>query len=121
MSERIKRLEESGVIRGYETRLDPSPLGVSTLAYIFVMERKPTRGIDTGGRLAHVTGVEEVHKIAGDDCFLLKIRTRDTGELGRIIDSEINPIPTVSGTRTTIVLRTVKEDVSLGGVDGVGG
>ena len=41
---------------------------------------------------------------------------RDTEELGEILDSEINPIETVAGTRTTIVLQTIKEDVALGGV-----
>lgn len=116
VSERIRRLEESGVIRGYEARLNASALGITTLAYIFVAERKPTGGVDTAHRLSNVTGVEEVHKIAGDDCFLVKIRAHDTSELGNIVDAEINPIPTVSGTRTTIVLRTAKEDVAMGGV-----
>jgi len=116
ISERIKRLEERKIISSYEARLDARALGYSTLAYVFITERKPTSGVHTGELLASVTGVEEVHKIAGDDCFLVKIRARDTEELGAILDSEINPIETVVGTRTTIVLRTVKEDVVLGGV-----
>jgi len=116
ISERIKRLEKGKIIRSYETRLDARALGYSSLAYVFITERKPTRGVNTGEILASVTGVEEVHKIAGDDCFLVKIRARDTEELGAILDSEVNPIETVVGTRTTIVLQTVKEDVALGGV-----
>lgn len=120
VSERIKRLEDAGVIAGYETRLDPRQLDIHTLAYIFVAERKPTKGVDTGERLAQVTGVEEVHKIAGDDCFMVKIRTENTDQLGAILDTEINPIPTVASTRTTIVLRTAKEEIALGGVPGVG-
>ena len=43
-----------------------------------------------------MTGVEEVHKIAGEDCFLVKIRAEGTGELGVVLDTEINPIPTVA-------------------------
>jgi Lrp/AsnC family leucine-responsive transcriptional regulator len=116
ISERIKRLEQRKLIQRYEARLDARALGYSSLAYVFITEQKPTRGVNTGELLAAVTGVEEVHKIAGDDCFLVKIRARDTEELGAILDSEINPIETVVGTRTTIVLRTVKEDVVLGGV-----
>ncbi len=116
ISERVKRLEEERIIRSYEARLDARELGYTSLAYVFITERKPTYGVKTGELLSHVTGVEEVHKIAGDDCFLVKIRARDTEELGEILDSEINPIETVVGTRTTIVLQTIKEDVALGGV-----
>ncbi len=115
ISDRIRRLEESGIIRRYETRLDARNLGYSTLAYISITERKPTEGVDTGSLLAEVTGVEEVHKIAGQDCFLVKIRARDTEALGEVLDNEINPIPTIASTATTIVLRTVKEGTVLSG------
>ena len=121
VSERVRRLEEGGVVQRYEARLDPRTLGFRTLAFVFVAERKPTGDVDTAARLAEVTGVEEVHKIAGDDCFLVKIRARDTDDLGQVLDTEVNAIPTVAGTRTTIVLRTVLEDVALGGFEGVGG
>ena len=114
--ERIRRLEATGVICRYETRLDPRQLGYGTLAYIAITERKPTEGANTGELLAAVSGVEEVHKIAGQDCFLIKIRARDTEALGLILDHEINPIASVAGTATTIVLRTIKEDVLLGGL-----
>ena len=117
VSDRVRRLERSGVIRRYETRLDPRRLGYSLLAFIFVTERKPTGGVDLGAELSSVTGVEEVHKIAGDDCFLVKIRARDPEALARILDGEIASIETVAATRTTIVLSTVKEDVTLGGVE----
>ena len=117
VSDRVRRLERSGVIRRYETRLDPRRLGYSLLAFIFVTERKPTGGVDLGAELSSVTGVEEVHKIAGDDCFLVKIRARDPEALAQILDGEIASIETVAATRTTIVLSTVKEDVTLGGVE----
>ncbi|MHA1544060.1 MAG: Lrp/AsnC family transcriptional regulator [Alphaproteobacteria bacterium] len=112
--ERIRRLEESGIIRRYEARLDARKLGFGTLAYISITERKPTGDVDTGKLLAGVSGVEEVHKIAGRDCFLVKIRARDTEALGEVLDREINPIPTVAETATTIVLKTIREDVVLG-------
>lgn len=114
--ERIRRLEKCGIIRRYEARLDARKLGFCSLAYISITERKPTGDVDTGKLLAGVTGVEEVHKIAGRDCFLVKIRARDTEALGEILDREINPIPTVAGTATTIVLKTFREDTVLGGM-----
>lgn len=114
--ERIRRLEASGIIRRYETRLDARKLGYDTLAFISITERKPTGGVDTGELLAGVNGVEEVYKIAGRDCFLVKIRARDTEALGEILDNEIASIPTVAETATTIVLKNIKEDVALGGL-----
>ncbi|MFP3944468.1 MAG: Lrp/AsnC family transcriptional regulator [Alphaproteobacteria bacterium] len=117
VSERIKRLRQTGTIRAFETRIRPEILGYRTLAYIFITEKKPVKGVRTADRLTRIEGVEEVHKIAGEDCFLVKIRTRDTEELCRILDDEVSTIETVTGIRTTIVLRTLKEDVALGGVD----
>lgn len=116
VSERIRRLEDAGIVRGYEARLDGHALRIPLLAFVFVTELKPTNGFDTGDALSHVTGVEEVHKIAGEDCFLVKIRAEGNGELGVVLDTEINPIPTVARVRTTIVLRSILEGPPLSGM-----
>ena len=52
----------------------------------------------------------EVHHVAGDDCYLLKVRARDAEHLGQILRQQISASPRVTSTRTTIVLETVKED-----------
>jgi len=116
VSERIRRLEDAGIIKGYEARLDGRALGIPLLAYIFVTELKPNNGFDTGAALSRVTGVEEVHKIAGEDCFLVRIRAAGTDELGAVLDSEINQIPMVAGIRTTIVLKSILEEPPLSGM-----
>ena len=82
VSERIRRFEMTGVVKGYEARLDGRALGMPLLAFVFIRELKPNDGFNTAQALAHVTGVEEVHKIAGEDCFLVKIRAQGTEELG---------------------------------------
>ena len=115
ISERIRRLEGLGIVAGYSARLNASALGFPLLAFVSVRELKPNQGFDTAGALKQVTGVEEVHKIAGEDCFLLKIRTRGNEELADILDGEINTIPTVAGVRTTIVLRSILEAPPLSG------
>jgi Lrp/AsnC family leucine-responsive transcriptional regulator len=56
-----------------------------------------------------VTGVQDVHQVAGEDGYLLKLRVADNGELGRVIAEEICPLPGVQQTRTSIVLNTIKE------------
>lgn len=110
-------MEAAGVIRGYEVRLDPKVLGRPLLAFVFVTDAKPSRGFDTAEALTAVTGLEELHKIAGDDCYLLKIRAADTDELNAIIEAEINPVQSVSRVRTTIVLKSVEERPPLAGHD----
>lgn len=115
ISERVRRLEADGVVQGYEVRLNPHLLGKSLLAFVFVTDAKPSRGFDTAAALSGVTGLEELHKIAGDDCYLLKIRASGTDELNQIIETQINPVQSVTRVRTTIVLSAVTERPCMAG------
>ena len=117
MSERIKRLKSSGVLEGYDVRLNAAALGKPLLAFIFVTDAKPSQGFDTAAALSEVTGLEELHKIAGDDCYLLKVRAAGTEELNAIIEQQINPVQSVTRVRTTIVLNAVAERPRLSGHD----
>ena len=90
-------------------------LGKSLLAFVFVTDAKPSLGFDTAAALSGVTGLEELHKIAGDDCYLLKIRASGTDELNEIIEAEINPVQSVTRVRTTIVLSAVAERPCMAG------
>ena len=117
ISERLKRLRANGVIKGYNVRLDPKILGKPLLAFIFVTDAKPSKGFDTAAALSQVTGLEELHKIAGDDCYLLKVRAAGTDELNAIIEEQINPVQSVTRVRTTIVLNSVTERSCLAGHD----
>jgi Lrp/AsnC family leucine-responsive transcriptional regulator len=110
--ERIKKLEERRVIREYSTRLDPAAVGLGLLAFVAV-KADYSDSDDTGQRLAAIPGVLEVHNVAGDDCYLVKVRTRDTEQLGRLLSEQFRNIPTIQSTKTTIVLATVKETSSL--------
>jgi len=62
----------------------------------------------TPSRLVNIPEVQEVHQIAGDDCYLVKVPTADTITLGELL-RQIAQIPTVQSTRTTIVLGTEKD------------
>jgi Lrp/AsnC family leucine-responsive transcriptional regulator len=57
--------------------------------------------------------VLEVHHVAGDDCYLVKVRVRDAEDLGQLLRTRIGRIPGVRSTRTTVVLETVKETSRL--------
>jgi Lrp/AsnC family leucine-responsive transcriptional regulator len=111
--ERIRKLEARDVIRGYETRLAPKALGLGLLAFVFVRADEPAGAVRAGELLAEVKEVQEVHHVAGEDCYLVKVRARDPEDLGRVLRDGIGAIPQVRSTRTTVVLGTVKESLAL--------
>jgi len=106
--ERIRKLEERGIIEGYEVRLNPDPFGQGLTAFVTVAASRAGNG-RLADELAAVTGVQEVHQVAGEDGYLVKLRIAGPGALGRILRDEINAIAGVRSTRTQIVLNTVKE------------
>lgn len=111
--ERIRKLEERGVVRVYTAVVDPHAVDLSLTAFMFVRSDEPVGQTGTAERLAALAEVQEVHHIAGEDCYLVKLRARDTEDLGRLLRDKIGTIPTVRSTRTTIVLGSIKEGLEL--------
>lgn len=111
--ERIRKLEKRGVISGYRASLNAKALGAGLVAFIFVRTEEQPGAVKTSAKLQKVPEVLEIHHVAGEDCFLLKVRTADTESLGRLLREKIGTIATVRSTRTTIVLETLKETNEL--------
>jgi Lrp/AsnC family leucine-responsive transcriptional regulator len=111
--ERVKKLEQRGVIQQYTTRINPVALQQKMLAYIFMKASDGPGCNDTAQALAKIPEVQEVHHIAGDDCYLVKIRTYDSASLVSLMRNQFSQIPNLLSTRTTIVLETVKEQQQL--------
>jgi len=111
--ERIRKLEGRGVIRGYETRIAPEAVDAELLAFVLVRTDEPTAECTTGLALAELPEILEVHHVAGEDCYLAKVRAAGTAELGVLLRESVGSIPTVVGTRTTIVLSSHKETARL--------
>ncbi len=107
--QRIRKLENEGVIRGYHARIDPDALDQGLLAFITVQTGEGARAKETAEMLASVPEVLEVHRVVGDDCFFTKVRVQDTRALGALLDEKIQTLPPVAATRTTIVLSTAKD------------
>ena len=109
--ERIRKLEDRGVIRGYATLIDSRKTGWGLTAFVFVK----TRGCSDGffRSFAEIPEVLELHDIAGDDCYILKVKARDTEDLGRTVREKIRAVENVISTRTTVVLETLKESTSV--------
>ncbi len=111
--ERVKKLEQKGVIQQYTTRINPVALQQKMLAFIFMKANDGPGCNDTAKALAQIPEVQEVHHIAGDDCYLVKIRTYDSASLVSLMRNNFSQIPNLISTRTTIVLETVKEQQQL--------
>lgn len=111
--ERVKKLEERGLIRGYEARLDARKLGSGLVAFAFVKSDDRVGGIESAESLAAIPEVQEVHHIAGEDCFLIKIRVADVEALGKLLREKVGVIPAIRSTRTTIVMETIKESATV--------
>lgn len=111
--ERIRKLEARGVITGYEARLNPHALGRGLLAFIYVQSDERVGSGETGKLLAMIPDVQEVHHIAGEDCYLVKVRVESTEALARLLRDRFGTLDAVRSTRTTIVLTTIKETATL--------
>ena len=111
--ERMRKLEARGVIKGYSALVSAKAVGLGMLAFVAVRTTEVAGEEKVGQDLARVNEVLEVHHVAGDDCFLIKVRARDAEHLGELLKTSIGRISGVRSTRTTIVLGSLKESVQL--------
>lgn len=109
--ERLRKLEDRKVIRGYTAALDPKQVGFGLIAFVFVRTNECGDGTDR--LLADIPEVLEVHDVAGEDSYLLKVRAADPEDLAVLLREKLKAIPSVISTRTTVVLQTVKETSAL--------
>ncbi len=113
VAERIKKLEEHGVITGYTARVDAAHLGIDITAFIGVGIEHP-RFFDGFTHKVHsLDEVLECHRVAGEDSYLLKVKTRNTRTLDRLLCQVLRTIPGVTRTCTTIVLAPIKEETHV--------
>jgi Lrp/AsnC family leucine-responsive transcriptional regulator len=111
--ERIRRLEAKGVIQGYEVRINPEAVGLGMVAFVAVASSDMSGELRTATLMGQIPEVQEVHHVAGEDCFVLKVRVKDARALGQLLRERIGTIPSVRSTRTTVVLETVRESGQL--------
>jgi len=113
VADRIRKLEEHQVVTGYTAKVDPRKLGKDITAFIGVNIEHP-KYFD--GFARKVLGLEEVlecHRVAGQDSYILKVRTENTSTLDRLLIEDLRTLPGVTRTQTTIVLCSVKEETRI--------
>ena len=108
--ERVKKLEQKEVLLAYHAKVNPTALQQKMLSFIFIKVDEIIGDERTGRLLAEIPEVLEVHDIAGDDGYMIKVRTSDSLALVHLMRNSLSKIEGVISTRTVIVLQTVKED-----------
>lgn len=102
--QRVRRLEERGVITGYAAVVDPTALDLPLTAFISITPLDPAAPDDIPERLRDFVELEACHSVAGDENYILKARVRAPGDLEELL-ARIRATANVA-TRTTVVLST---------------
>lgn len=110
--ERVKKLEASGVIRGYQALIDSKKVGKDITAFIGVSIGNQS-GIDNfAQQMLRYGDVLECHHVTGDESFILKVKSANTGSLEKLL-GDIRSVDGVTRTVTNVVLSTAKESHAL--------
>jgi Lrp/AsnC family transcriptional regulator, leucine-responsive regulatory protein len=107
--ERIGKLEQSGVIRGYRADVAPEAIGLEITAMIGIMQRAGVDGEELVAAMAQIEAIDTCFFLAGEESYLLKVRVASMAELEHLV-IRLGAIPGVERTRTTVALSTKWED-----------
>jgi len=112
MLERVRRLEEKGIIKGYRAVLDPKEVGFQIQALVMLsLDHHQERGIERfESGVLDVPEVKACYHITGRYDYLLHVAARDIEHLGALVKHKIAAIGGVEKQETFLVLSTVKED-----------
>jgi Lrp/AsnC family leucine-responsive transcriptional regulator len=105
--QRVRRLEQRGIIRGYAARVDYPALGLPLTAFVAIRPLDPSQPDDAPDRLTGLAEIEACYSVAGEDFYLLLVRVGGPAELERLLQ-DIRSAANVT-TRTTVVLSTPYE------------
>jgi len=108
---RVRRLEQSGFIRGYQAVIDREKMGEGHVAFVQVkLSDTRSDALDAFNRaVRQVTEIEQCHMIASIFDYLLKVRTRDIAAYRKVLGERISALPHVAQTSTFVAMETVKD------------
>jgi Lrp/AsnC family transcriptional regulator, leucine-responsive regulatory protein len=105
VGERIRKLEQTGVIRGYQAVLSPEALGLAICAYVFIIPQPRNPGAKLVENLKSLPEIEELHAVAGNYSYIIKVRVASTQDLDAFLD-RLFVLEGIERTQTTMVLNT---------------
>ena len=113
VNDRLRRLQERGVVTGTFARLAPEEVGLDVCAFVQVLISAPDYETPFLVRAGELEAVQECHCITGDFSYLLKVRVPTPSALEQFLRDEIKSMPGVVRTSTLIALSTSKETLAL--------
>jgi Lrp/AsnC family leucine-responsive transcriptional regulator len=113
VNERVRKLQDRGVIEGVRSILSPAALGLDLLAFIFVGWTDPGTEAPFLARVGTTASILECHHVTGSWNYLLKVRTHTTRDLETLLNEMIKAVPGVQRTETLIVMSSAKETIRL--------
>ncbi len=111
--ERIRRLEKRKIIKNYTVQINPVDVGRGLLAFIQVKANGPVVDQKIAREISEIREVQEVHIVAGEDSYLVKVRVENPEALTQLLRTKFATIKSIRTTNTTIVLETIKETNDL--------
>ena len=105
VADRVKRLEQIGVIAGYHAALAPAALGLGVVAIVGIEQSDDGDQDEIAEHLVDLEEIEDCWFVAGDESFILKVRVADIDSLEKSL-GRLRKIPGISRTHTTVVLST---------------
>ena len=110
--ERIKRMMDKGIIKGFTVVPDYSQLGEPVTAFILIsfLPNNDVSQRELAGRIAGLDGVQEVHLISGEHDILIKVRGRSMEGIGSLVIDKLRMIPGVGKTLTVASFASIKEE-----------
>jgi len=110
--ERVRKLEASGVIKGYQALVDSKKVGKDITAFIGVSVGSQRDMDKFATQMMRYQDVLECHHVTGDESFILKVKSANTGSLEKLL-GDIRSVEGVTRTVTKVVLSTTKESQAL--------
>jgi Lrp/AsnC family leucine-responsive transcriptional regulator len=112
VSDRMRKLEERGVVTGYHAVLDPKRLQRDVTAFVTIVSAGSEHYAEFVAAVVAMDEVQELHSVTGEGSHILKVRVRNTTALEALL-GRLQALPGVRGTRTSLVLTTLKETRAL--------
>jgi Lrp/AsnC family leucine-responsive transcriptional regulator len=112
VSERLKKLETSGIIKQYTAIIDPVHFNKSLMALVFVTLERPRFSDIFAEFITRQDDILECHYLAGDADYALKVVTENTATLQELLN-RIKSVQGVQKTRTIVILSTAKNNYSV--------
>lgn len=118
---RLRRLEADGIITGYRAMIDPIRLGLDHVAFVEVRlsDTREAALSAFNAAVAQVGEIEQVHMIASNFDYLLKIRTQSMSDYRTVLAEKISTLPHIASTSTFMAMQAVKESGPLASLENV--